>query len=382
MTPELPPTPAVDPTGLMDTPPEERFDRITRLARDMFDVDLALVNIVGDDTIYTKSQPGGPPIGHSPAEDVFCGETVKQHGILEIPDAAADDKYKNRGAVTRYGMRFYAGVPLRADDGHAVATLCLLDDTPRTLGDAERESLTRLGQWAQAEMRQTQPAVVSGVAVAERREADVADEVHLASLAIPYGTVSGDRSGWQQIDGRVVVTLADVMGKGEVAGGVAEDLLRVLQERRDLDPIAAIASAEDEARRDARYRDTFATVFHAVIDTRTGRLDYLDAGHGLSLVLHADGSTERLSSRNLPLGLRPADLAWEAGGVRVARGDVIVTVSDGALDAYDSTLESLRMIGDDLRRAARADRFFDELKVRVSTQPVDDDVTVVVISIH
>ncbi|MFF0909747.1 SpoIIE family protein phosphatase [Microbacterium enclense] len=383
MTSELP-RDTHDRTGLMDTPPEERFDRITRLAQDLFQVDFALVNIVGDDTVYTKSQPPGPAIGHSAPEDVFCAETIRQDGVLEIRDAAADDRYRDRKAVTDYGMRFYAGVPLRTDDGQAVATLCLLDDTPRTLDGDQRAALQRFGAWAQAELRQSEPGPddTAPETSPETHQEDLGSEVHLASLAIPHGAVSGDRSGWMQVGGRVVVTLADVMGKGEVAGGFADELLRAMQERRDMDPVGALTSVESQAGADRRFRDTFATIFHAVIDTRAGRLDYVDAGHGLSLVLHPDGSDERLSSRNLPLGLRPADMPWEAGSSAVSRGDLIVSVSDGALDAYDSTLESLRLIGEDLRRAARADRFFEELAVRVSTHAVDDDVTAVVVAIH
>ncbi|MDF2555196.1 MAG: hypothetical protein K0R60_1091, partial [Microbacterium sp.] len=63
-------------------------------------------------------------------------------------------------------------------------------------------------------------------------------------------------------------------------------------------------------------------------------------------------------------------------------GDLIISVSDGALDAYDSTLDSLRLIGEDLRRAAEPDAFFDELSIRVSEHTVDDDVTAVVISVR
>lgn len=379
------PASAVQRTGLMDSPPEERFDRITRLAREMFDVDYALVNIVGDDVVYTKSQPPGPRLGRSARDDVFCGETVKQDGILEVDDAARDARFRDRAAVTEYGLRFYAGFPLRADDGTAVGTLCLLDADPHRLDDEQRRSLEQLGRWAQAEVRQSETAAEGEAAAlgrTTRADDRTADGVEVASLAIPHGVVSGDRSGWQEVGGRVVVTLADVMGKGEAAGAVAERLLAALQERRDMTPVEAMLSVEEEAHTDGRYRETFATVFHAVVDAASGTVDYVDAGHGLTLVLHADGTSERLTSRNLPLGLRPAEVEWEAGRVEVSRGDLLVSVSDGALDAYDSTLESLRLIGDDLRAAADAHGFFDDLAVRVSTHQVDDDVTAVVLSVH
>lgn len=384
LTPE--PESAVDRTGLLDSPPEERFDRITRLAREVFDVDYALVNIVDDDEVYTKSQPPGPRFGRTPREAVFCGETVKQDGILEVGDATQDDRFRDIASVTEYGMRFYAGFPLRTDDGDAVGTLCLLDGDARALDDAQRRTLEQFGRWAQAEVRQSEATADAAAAPAEaagdRTEDPDADGVRVASLAIPHGVVSGDSSGWQQVGGRVVLTLADVMGKGAAAGAVADALLSALQARRDMDPVQAMLSVEDEALTDGRYRDVFATVFHAVVDAATGTVDFVDAGHGLTLVLHADGSSERLDSRNLPLGLRPADVVWEPGRVRVGRGDLIVSVSDGALDAYDSTLESLRMIGDDLRAAADTGGFFDELALKVSTHAVDDDVTAVVLSVH
>ncbi|MFJ4161262.1 PP2C family protein-serine/threonine phosphatase [Microbacterium testaceum] len=378
------PVSAVERIGLMDSPPEERFDRITRLAREMFDVDYALVNIVDEDEVYTKSQPPETHFGRSPREAVFCGETVKQDGILEVDDATLDERFRDIASVTEYGMRFYAGFPLRTDDGEAVGTLCLLDPDPRALDPEQLRSLEHLGRWAQAEIRQSDSVPREDDALTDRtsRAEDLtADGLQLASLAIPHGVVSGDRSGWQEVGGRVVVTLADVMGKGEAAGAVAETLLRALQERRDMTPVQAMLSVEDEARADGRYRDTFATVFHAVVDAASGVVEYVDAGHGLTLVLHPDGSSERLTSRNLPLGLRPADVEWEAGRASVSRGDLLVSVSDGALDAYDSTLESLRLIGDDLRAASDPHGFFDGLALRVSTHQVDDDVTAVVLSV-
>lgn len=373
---------AVQRLGLMDSPPEERFDRITRLAKDVFDVDYAVLNIVDSETVYTKSQVESGFV-HTPIEESFCGEAVKQPAVLEVFDGRADPRFADRAIVATHGIRYYAGYPLRTYDGETVATLCLLDHEPSALDDEQRDAFERFGAWAEAELREsehpetpTSPAAPEVVA-----ERTGADEVRLASFALPHGVVSGDRGGWQHVSGRVVLTLADVMGKGEIAGRLAEELLDALQERRDAAPIEALTEVEREAHRRG-HRDTFATVFHAVIDTRAGTMEFVDAGHGLTLVLRTDGTSERLSSRNLPLGLRPARLPWEAGAVPVGRGDLIVSVSDGALDAYDSTLDSLRQLGEDLRRAAEPEGFFDQLAVRVSAQRVDDDVTAIVASVH
>ncbi len=380
---------AVARLGLMDSAPEERFDRITRLAREMFDVDFAVVNVVNSETVFTKSQPPESHFRHTPIEDSFCGEAVKRPAVLEVPDGRADPRFADRAIVAEHGIRFYAGFPIHTDAGETVGTLCLLDTSPRELSESDRDAFERFGLWAQAEMRLDDPALVTaatapddGASPVARADRLTAGEVRLASLAIPHGRVSGDRSSWQQLGDRIVVTLADVMGKGEEAGGFAEELIGVLQQRSHLAPVDALLSVEDYARHDARYRETFATLFHADIDTRSGRVSYVDAGHGLTLLLRADGSSQRLSSRNLPLGLRPADADWEAGETTVTHGDLIISVSDGALDAYDSTLDSLRLIGEDLRRASEPDAFFDELSIRVSEHVVDDDVTAVVISVR
>ena len=371
---------AVERIGLIDTPPEERFDRITRLAKEVFDVDYAVVNVVNSETVYTKSQPPESHFTHTPIDESFCQEAVKEPGVLEVSDGRADPRFADRAIVAEHGIRFYAGFPLRTEDGHAVGTLCLLDADPGRLDADQRAAFERFGLWAEAEMRQSEP-VDASPSPAEVHET-IGEEVRLASFALPHGAVSGDRSGWQHVSGRVVVTLVDVMGKGEAAGAVAQELIAALQHRGDATPLDALVSIEGEARKQGLLRHTFATVFHAVIDTRSGFVDFVDAGHGLTLLLHPDGRAERLTSRNLPLGLRPTDIPWEAGRVSVSRGDLLVSVSDGALDAYDSTLESLRMLGDDLRRAAGPSGFFDQLAVRVTSQKVDDDVTAIVASMH
>lgn len=150
---------AVTRLGLMDTAPEERFDRITRLAREMFDVDYAVVNVVNSETVFTKSQPAESDFRHTPIEDSFCGEAVKQPAVLEVPDGRADPRFADRAIVAEHGIRFYAGFPIHTDAGETVGTLCLLDTSPRDLSDADRDAFERFGLWAQAEMRMDDPGV-------------------------------------------------------------------------------------------------------------------------------------------------------------------------------------------------------------------------------
>ncbi|GGI36748.1 hypothetical protein GCM10010988_10500 [Cnuibacter physcomitrellae] len=376
---------AVERLGLMDTDPEERYDRITRLAKDVFDVDHAVVNIVDSTTIFTKSQPAGGTFRHTPQEDSFCAVTVQQDDLLEVDDATRDDRFSDRAIVTEHGIRFYAGLPLKTEDGDTVATLCLLDPEPRTLSDEDREAFTRMGAWAEAEIRLDDQRTTPG-ASAPVLDAVDGDDVSVSTLAIPYGAVSGDRGAWRQTGSSVRVALTDVMGKGEAQGALAQRIVGALLEgsgdHEDEGALEAVLRVEEELEAQHALDVTFATLFHAAIDTTTGRVEYVDAGHGLTLHVAADGSLTRLASHNLPLGLRPPGVPWEPGELTVSSGDLLITVSDGVLDAYDSTLESLRMLADDLRAARETRAFLDHLTVKVSEHVVDDDVTAVVVEVH
>ena len=379
---------ALDRLGLLGTGAEERFDRITRLASREFGIDLALINLVGEDALHAKSQPVGVDFGTTPFGTAFCEHTVRQPGMLEITDAAADARWSRLPAVTEHGMRFYAGVPLRVETGEAVATLCLYGQEPRTLDDDERSLLGRLGQWAQAELRTDDTAADeqdATDAAAPDAETDTVPgprgQARVSTLAIPFGTVSGDASAWAEIDGTLVVSLVDVMGKGEAAGAIARAVVADLQSHGAVDPAEALRRAELAVGARLRDSDSFTTVFHAVLDLGTGELRYVDAGHGLTMHLGADGRGTRLYSRNLPLGLVSDGDEWEVGRLAVGHGDVLVSVSDGALDAYDSTLDSLRRLGEELLGSRDPGAFFDALAERVTAQLVDDDVTAVVIAV-
>jgi hypothetical protein len=373
--------------ALLDATQEERFDRITRLAQEYFDVPFALVNFVTPEGVLTKSQPPETSFRYTPLGAGFCEETVRQQGILEVDDAVHDPRFASRKAVTDHGVRFYAGYPIHLASGEAVGTLCLLGREPRTLTGDEREFLEQLGRWAQAELRadgtEGNDAPLDRDPLARAtRDGLVADDLALASLAIPFGFVSGDYSAWRQVGRRFVLTLADVMGKGAEAGALAHAVVAALQSDPADEPLAALRRVDAALGEELSAREMFATVFHAVLDTSTGELAYVDAGHGLSLHLSPDGAEQRIRSHNLPLGLLPGGAEWEGGRLAVRPGDRLVSVSDGVLDAYDATLDSLRAVGEDFRRAGDAGVFFDALSVRVAEHEVEDDVTALVLTVH
>jgi sigma-B regulation protein RsbU (phosphoserine phosphatase) len=144
---------AVDGLELMDTPPEERFDRITRLAEAWFRVPVAEINILDEHRQFTKSPQRD---GRSPStarSSTFCDITVQQPGILVVPDATRDPRFACRESVTgERRIRFYAGRPLLSGS-QPVGVLCLVDTVPRAFSSDDRAVLDRIGGWVEAELR-------------------------------------------------------------------------------------------------------------------------------------------------------------------------------------------------------------------------------------
>lgn len=143
---------AVRSLNLLDTEPEERFDRYTRIAAALFDVPVALVTLVDKDRQWFKSCVGTQECETS-REVSFCAHALKCHEVMVVPDALADRRFADNPIVTGGPrIRFYAGAPLFLPGGHCVGTLCIIDHRPRNLTEAERKLLEDLGHLVEKEL--------------------------------------------------------------------------------------------------------------------------------------------------------------------------------------------------------------------------------------
>jgi PAS domain S-box-containing protein len=130
--------------NMLDTPPEERFDRITRMAARLFHVPIALVSLIDQERQWFKSRVG-LDIGESPRRTSFCTHAMLQEGVMVVEDACADARFADNPMVTQEPhVRFYAGSPIAAPDGSKIGTLCLIDHTARHFSDDERAMLRDL----------------------------------------------------------------------------------------------------------------------------------------------------------------------------------------------------------------------------------------------
>jgi phosphoribosyl 1,2-cyclic phosphodiesterase/DNA-binding response OmpR family regulator len=130
--------------GVLDTDPEERFDRFTAEISQALDVPIALVSFVDVDRQWFKSRRG-VDITETPREMSLCAHAILGRDIMQIPDTLADPRFADNPMVAGGPrLRFYAGMPLTLDDGSRVGTLCVADYRPRQLDDGELDELRRV----------------------------------------------------------------------------------------------------------------------------------------------------------------------------------------------------------------------------------------------
>ena len=129
---------------ILDTPREERFDKIVDFAASEFDVPIALISLLDSDRQWFKSSVGLEAC--ETGRDVsFCGHAIMRGDIMVVPDALADRRFADNPLVAGPPhIRFYAGAPLLLPGGYALGTLCLIDTRPRQLDDIEMAILSTL----------------------------------------------------------------------------------------------------------------------------------------------------------------------------------------------------------------------------------------------
>ncbi|MFC4172987.1 sensor histidine kinase [Microvirga sp. GCM10011540] len=129
---------------ILDTPPDGAFDRITRMAARMFGVPISIVSIVDEDRIWFKSHHG-IDASEIPRGPGLCASAILDSKPWVLTDAKVDPRsLANPLVAGEFGLRFYAGVPLRTYDGHSLGTLCVIDREPRDVSEYELAQLSDL----------------------------------------------------------------------------------------------------------------------------------------------------------------------------------------------------------------------------------------------
>lgn len=381
---------------LLDTPHEERFDKITRIACRVFGVPMASLSLMDRDRQWFKSILG-LELSDVPRERTVCRTTIArayaqpENPALVLPDAASDPAFADiPGIGGKGGIRFYAGYPLYGPNGHPVGTFCIYDTEERNLDADQLDTFAELAEWAQRELDRADEL---------DRAAEIQNQLlprplpdlpgyEMATICLPAFMVGGDFYDHYRLRDGIVITVADVMGKGLGAAILSSavrssmrGVARVL-ERFGTRPVGVLDTGmtltvgAEHLADDFEHTGTFVTSFLAALEFSTGDIDYADAGHGLAAIRRADGTVEPLTSGGgPPLGIFPAT-TWRSETARLDAGDMLVICSDGLLDLLDEQSDPAalcRFVADradpeELVAAARA---------LAESNPPLDDVTVV-----
>jgi len=139
--------------NILDTLPEERFDRFTRIAKRHFGVSIALVSLVDAERQWFKSRQG-LDASETPRDISFCGHAILKNGIFNISDTLEDIRFADNPLVTGPpNIRFYAGAPIHAPNGQAIGTLCIIDDKPREFSAEDLVVLRDLANGVEEELK-------------------------------------------------------------------------------------------------------------------------------------------------------------------------------------------------------------------------------------
>jgi GAF domain-containing protein len=144
--------------GILDTEPEERFDRYTDEISTTLGVPVALVSLVDTDRQWFKSHHGVDAT-ETPRDMAICAHAIHGRDVMQINDALADVRFADNPLVVGAPhMRFYAGMPLTLSDGTCVGTLCVADTRPRQLDESQLDELRRLGRLVVDELEAPGPS--------------------------------------------------------------------------------------------------------------------------------------------------------------------------------------------------------------------------------
>lgn len=140
---------------ILDTPREERFDRITRLATRVFQVPVALITLIDEQRQWFKSCQG-LDISETSRQYSFCAHTILYDDILVVPDVHFDSRFAdNPFVVGEPFVRFYAGYPIHDIEGNKLGSLCIIDWIPRQLSTEQQQVLEDMSLWVEHEINAT-----------------------------------------------------------------------------------------------------------------------------------------------------------------------------------------------------------------------------------
>jgi sigma-B regulation protein RsbU (phosphoserine phosphatase) len=389
---------AVVETGLLDTPAEEPFDRLARLASTVLGTPYAFVTIVDDKRSFWKSCIGvddtDPADRQNAVEESFCQYVVGSGKPLIVGNTLDDPVTRDNPSNVSMGVRAWAGFPLRNPKGDVLGTFCVVDTHVRTWTERDEDVLRTLADAASGEIALREAAQRSAAFARTLQESllpPILPQVEGIVLTATYhsandgGGVLGDFFDVFEAGGRWLALIGDVCGHGVEAAKVAA-LARwtVRATSAGKRPAEILENLHELLLQHVGSEETFLTAQLAMLDVLPdGRVDVAlaGAGHPPALVRRSDGTVEEHGLGGSPLGL--------LGDTRVAEErftldhrDILVHYTDGLTEARTGS----ELLGGDSVSRLLAEYGGDEVAAALEVAALDaaggtlrDDLAIVVI---
>ncbi len=375
---------ALESLQLPEHQPDERFDRITRLARTVFRVPMTTITVLdGERAWFPSSQ--GIGVTEMPRKDTFCDRTTEEARVILVEDATLDERFDHLPAVRNGDIRFYAGHPLRDSLGNVIGTFCLFDAVPRQLDAEHLVAFEDMAFWAEQELVRSAEMTHAGSVQASLLPARAfrSADWEVTGFCLPALAVGGDFYDYDVTDEVLHLSLGDVMGKGTGAALLGAGVRAAIRGTN-----AAVTAGVDlgvtatqvarSLRDDLGRAESFVTLFELAVDLTDGAARYVDAGSGLCLRLGPDGVVTRLGSHDRPFGVLDDD-HWTEHETVLPPGSRLLVFSDGLLDLVDDPMDWVAPIGELMRTADDVDGLVRQLAALARDRIALDDVTVVAV---
>ena len=367
---------------IIDTPPEEAFDRVTRLTRQIFGVPMSTVTLIDGHRQWFKSRQGMAN-DETPRAPALCNYAIQQLEPLVIPDTLADDRFRDNPFVAGAPhIRFYAGVQLRGPDGHALGTLCAMDDKPRSFDQSQLSMLTDLANIVMSEMELRTLAMSDSLTGALSRRAFRDEATRAIALAVRHkhdlSCAMFDLDHFKSVNDENGHAVGDMVLKACV------DICR--QELRETDIVGRLGGEEfgillPHTGRDAamivveKIREAFARIY---VQGKNGQVK-VSASFGVAALDRSVSDIDELMNRadtalyNAKDAGRNTCMAWKptvpvlSGVLRRVLKAGHITFNSGR-STIDCTVRGLSDLGASLAVSSSAD-VPDRFKLRI---PADD----------